>query len=114
VHVGTHLNKYDGSKPQITRHLCGQTLTVNERDAAGALLGCWRAEKRVRTIKLRQRHGAYICVKGQEARNGLEGKECDVDGSQRRRYVVMIERGSSSHWTNLMELKAFDRRVYST
>ena len=26
------------------------------------------------------RDGAYICVKGQEAKNGLEGKERGADG----------------------------------
>ena len=53
-------------------------------------------------------------MKAQEARNGREGKECDVDDDWQKRCVMMIERGSSSRWTNLMELKAFDRRVYST
>ena len=41
-------------------------------------------------------------------------KECDVDGGWGRTYVMTIERDGSSRWTNLMELKAFDRQVYST
>ena len=53
-------------------------------------------------------------MKAQEARNEREDKERDVDDGWSKTYVMMIERGSSSRWTNLMELKAFDRRVYNT
>ena len=50
----------------------------------------------------------------QEARNEREDKERDADDGLQKTCVVMIERGSSSHWANLMELRAFDRRVYNT
>ena len=72
------------------------------------------ARKKVRTIRAWKGIVAYIYVRAEEARNGLEDKERDVDGGWRKTCVMMIGRGSSSHWTNLMELKAFDRRVYST
>jgi len=58
--------------------------------------------------------GAHISVKGWEGRSELVDKECDVDGGWGRTYVMTIERDGSSRWTNLMELKAFDRQVYST
>ena len=54
-------------------------------------------------------------MKGREARNGLEDKERDVDGGWwKTTRVVMVERDDPSHWTSLMELKAFDRQVYNT
>ena len=51
-------------------------------------------------------------MKAQEARNEREDKERDADDGWEK-MCAMIERYSSSHLTNLMELKAFDRRVYS-
>ena len=53
-------------------------------------------------------------MKAQEARDGLEDKEREADGGWWKAYVMMVEQDNSSHWTNLMELKAFDRREYNT
>ena len=66
------------------------------------------------TIELWKKSGAYIYVKGWDARNELEDKERGADGGWQKTYVMTTGRDSSSRWTNLMELKAFDRQVYST
>lgn len=101
-------------KRWITGILRGQELTINERDPAGALFGRCDARERVRTINPQKGSETHICVRAQEARNEREDKERDADDGLQKTCVMMIERGGSSHWANLMEVKAFDRRVYNT